>query len=572
MKRGSKVPAIALVVLAIPLSGLVSGSVPSPAERAHSQLAGNPFRLATDCQPCHSNAPAATAMRDSAGRDIAPYELWQGTMMANSGRDPYWRAELSAEIATFPSRRSEIEEKCTRCHQPMAASAPGQFDDERHWSPDKPQSGDPLADYALDGVSCTVCHAILPDNLRTTDSFTGGYYIDDQDRMFGPHNVTFTGPMVAWTGKVPVQGNHIVDNAGLCASCHTLFTHTLRTDGTATGNVYPEQVPYLEWRNSSFQDESAPVGANAASCQDCHVPTDSIDGVPIQTRIARSPAGADYGAIPARSPFGRHVLVGGNTLMPQILRDNAAALGVTAPAAAFDATIAATHDQLRNRTARVTIPSIARTGGELDVVVRIENLCGHKYPSAYPSRRAWLRVVVTDARNQVVWRSGDYDAAGRIVDSGGLPLPSEAAGGPVLAHKDLVTNPDDPQVYEIVMADENGAITFRLLRAASNHKDTRLLPDGWSPSHPDAGWTAPVGAASDPSFVAGADQVTFRIPAPQAAGPYSVRVELLHQPISARWAAELFTVQTPEIAAFQGYWNATNRAPALVDSVTAQGN
>ena len=43
----------------------------------------------------------------------------------------------------------------------------------------------------------------------------------------------------------------------------------------------------------------------------------------------------DFGFARPRSPFGRHVLVGGNTLVPAILRDNAAELGVTAPPEAF---------------------------------------------------------------------------------------------------------------------------------------------------------------------------------------------------------------------------------------------
>ncbi|MFO1053432.1 MAG: hypothetical protein U1F36_14565 [Planctomycetota bacterium] len=561
---------LALSALCIPIGGgmLVS----SAAQRAHAVLpTDHPFLVSTQCETCHSNSATATAMRDSANRAVSPFDLWRGTMMANSGRDPYWRAELSAEIATVPSRRSEIEEKCTRCHQPMASTGPGQGDSERHWSPDKIQDGGPRADLALDGVSCTVCHAILPDNLRTQDSFTGGYYIDDQDRIFGPHNVTFTGPMVNFTGKIPVQGNHIRDNAGLCASCHTLFTHTVRPDGVATGHEYPEQVPYLEWRNSIYQDEVSP-GPNAVNCQGCHVPTDSVDGVPISTKIARNPIGNDYPTIPARQPFGRHIFVGGNLFVPRMLRDNAAALRVAAPAAAFDATIANVIAQLANRTARVTIPSITRNGADLDVVVHVDNLCGHKYPSAYPSRRAWFRVVVTDANQQVVWRSGDYDPQGRIVGVNGQPLSSELAGGPIQAHKDLVTNPDAPQIYEVVMGDENGAVTHRLLRAAVNVKDDRLLPLGYSSSHPDATHTAPVGTAADPNFTAGADDVTFRVNAPQASGPYHVEVQLLHQPISARWAAELFTVQTPEVAAFQGYWNNTDRTPAVVGSASAQGN
>jgi len=34
---------------------------------------------------CHSNVPLATAMRDVEGRKVAPFDLWQGTLMAARG-------------------------------------------------------------------------------------------------------------------------------------------------------------------------------------------------------------------------------------------------------------------------------------------------------------------------------------------------------------------------------------------------------------------------------------------------------------------------------------------------------
>ncbi|MBI5850391.1 MAG: hypothetical protein HZB39_05040 [Planctomycetes bacterium] len=564
--------AVVAVLAALPIGGALleagDDAASLPPYRA-SAVDDHPFLLSMDCEPCHSNDPNATAMRDSAGREIGMFEMWRGTMMANSGRDPYWRAGVSAEIALIPSRRSEIEEKCTRCHTPMASSAHGASNTERHWAPGKDATSIPLSDFALDGVSCAVCHAILPDGLGTRDSFTGGFWIDDQDRLFGPHAVTLTAPMFSWTLLTATQANHTAEDSGLCGSCHTLFTHTVRLDGSATGHEYPEQTPYLEWRNSVFQDEVAPVGPRAADCQDCHLPTTSVDGVPIQTRIARSPGGFEFQTIPARSPYGRHTLVGGNTLIPQILRDNAAALRVAAPASAFDATIAATRAQLRNDTADVSVPSVMRHGASLDVRVRVENRTGHKFPSGYPSRRAWLRVTVTDAAQNLVWRSGHWDTQGRILGNNGQPLASEAANGPLLLHKDLVVDPDDPQVWELAMADEHGASTFRLLRAATNLKDDRFLPAGWSPTHPDAAVTAPVGVAGDPNFTGGADEVTYRVFAPHGAGPYRIDVELWYQAISARWAAELFTVNTPEVSDFRGYWNAADRSPELVDAATA---
>ena len=80
---------------------------------------------------------------------------------------------------------------------------------------------------------------------------------------YGPYDVTPGAgvSMRSATQFTPTKATHI-QSAELCASCHTLFTHSLGPDGKVTGEL-PEQVPYLEWRHSRY--------ANEKSCQDCHM-------------------------------------------------------------------------------------------------------------------------------------------------------------------------------------------------------------------------------------------------------------------------------------------------------------
>ncbi len=561
-RRRGLLPALALLSV-VPLA-FVSGS-PGAIPR------GTPFLTSTECATCHSNASGATAMRDAQSRPIAPFDLWQSSMMANSARDPFWRAAVAAERTVTPARSSEIAAKCTRCHTPMA-SVDGHGDTEYAMSPDKLDGNDSIAALGRDGVSCTVCHQIRPDNLGTPESYSGHYEIEDNGDVFGPHQNLQGGPMINMTGKNPVTASHLAEDSGLCATCHTLFTNTVRPDGVATGDVHAEQTPYLEWRNSDYQDETLPVGSMAASCQACHLPQVDADGNPINARVARNPAGFDWPWLAQRQPYGRHLLVGGNTLVPAILRDNAAALGVTAPATAFDATIAAARNQLQTSTGRVSFQGVSRNGGDLDVTVRVENLAGHKFPTGYPSRRAWVRLEVRDASGRVVWDCGGFDARGRLLGSGGAVLPAEQAGGPVLPHRDLVTSADAPQVYESVMADENGAPTFRLMQAATFLKDDRLLPDGWSATHPDAPDTQPYGLNGDADFVGGRDDLTFRVPAPAAAGPYSVTATLHYQVIAPRYVDEMFQIQHPDIRRFEAMYAAADPRPEIVATASTTAN
>ena len=44
-------------------------------------------------------------------------------MMANATRDPYWRAKVASELHRNPSVSDEINDKCSRCHAPMANEA-----------------------------------------------------------------------------------------------------------------------------------------------------------------------------------------------------------------------------------------------------------------------------------------------------------------------------------------------------------------------------------------------------------------------------------------------------------------
>lgn len=491
------------------------------------------FTSSERCAVCHATAPGAQAMLSAAGDDISPYGTWQSTMMANSFRDPYFRAQLQKETA---NAGEAVQELCLRCHTPML------HHEARITGKPAPRLKDVDGDlYADDGVSCTVCHLMDGKNFGDEASFSGRPSFNAERKIFGPFANVATRPMQNMVRYTPTHGPH-VEKAGLCGTCHTLFTEH-------HGTPFPEQSPYLEWRNSEFSDEAAGADpAKTRTCQECHMPHAG------PTRIARNPMGFDFD-IPARADYAVHTFVGGNAFMLELLNTHRQELAVTADKANFVRTIEATRRQLAEATAKLAIGPLARDGGVLSFAVAIENLCGHKFPSGYPARRAWLHVeVVQDGK--VVFASGAVDDRGRLVGvADELRVP----------HVRTVEKPGDVAVYEMVAADPAGAPTTYLTKMVKRAKDNRLLPRGWRQDGPHVAHTAPVGVDGDADFVAGGDTVAFRV-ALAAPGRCEVRARLCYQTVPPAWVDALRTVEADEAKRFVGYYDAAKKVPEVVAS------
>lgn len=514
------------------------------------------FATSGACASCHSNHPSATAMRDVNGQGVAPYDLWQASMMANAARDPVWRAVVSAEIAATPGAAALIGERCMNCHAPMAATDASLVQDGPPGLSTL-TAGTERSNLALDGASCTLCHQIEPDNLGQTSSWKGNYIVRGDQKAYGPHSNPNTAYMGA-TGWIPTEGDHST-TPELCATCHTLITEALEPDGTPNGGSLVEQSPFLEMRNS----ESA-----NSSCQNCHMPPFGAGQASILTRIARQESGADYADLPNRS-MTRHLLVGGNTLVPQLFREFHDVLQPNAPPEAFDAKIVAARAQLQTNTASVFVQNAQKSGNSLTFRARVDLRTGHKFPTGIPLRRAWLKATVRDGTGTPVFTSGGYDSQGRILASAGVLQSFEQAGGPIAPHRDMVVAQEEVVVYEAVMKDLSGAPTFLLLRGAGWLKDNRLLPPGWSPANQNIALIAPAGVEDDLDYTTGGDLVDYTVDVSGRTGPFTVELELLYQPVSARYAEELFTADTPETRALRDMLEAVDRRPEIVAVASA---
>ncbi|MGD8281743.1 MAG: hypothetical protein PVF69_11350, partial [Gemmatimonadota bacterium] len=471
------------------------------------------FQTSDRCLACHKGVTT------SAGEDVSIGYDWRATMMANSARDPYWQAAVRREVTDHPEVAAVIENTCSRCHMPMANVTARQAGGMGTILENLPigRSEAPGAELAADGVSCAVCHQITPDGLGEEESFEGGYRISrdtpaEGRTVYGPFEPDEGGASImhSATGFAPTEGTH-VQSADLCATCHTLFTSAARDDGSR-GPQFPEQVPYLEWEASSYAEEGT-------TCQDCHMPEVEED-VPVTAVLGR-----------ARSEVSRHSFRGGNFFMLKVLNRYRDELGVVAQPRELALAADRTLEHLSTATATVTVADAVRDGDRLVADVDVRNLAGHKFPTAYPSRRAWLHVTVADADGRTVFESGAFRPDGSVAGNDNDEDPSSFE-----PHYTEITRPDQVQIYEAIMADDGGSVTTGLMYAERWLKENRLLPDGFDRARVDPRAAIHGEAESDGDFEAGGDRVRYAVPVGSAAGPLTVRAELWFQPIGYRWA------------------------------------
>jgi len=494
------------------------------------------FVTAERCMACHNG------LVTPAGEDVSIGVGWRGSMMANAARDPYWHAAVRRETLVHPTASAAIQNECSACHMPMARF---QANAEGHQG--EVFSHLPLShsdEFAADGVSCSVCHQIQDEKLGERSSFTAGFGLDTttpegERQVFGPYEVDAgrTSLMRSASRFQPAKGEHL-QSSEVCATCHTLFTHTLDADGQVVGEL-PEQVPYLEWKHSAF--------AGIRSCQSCHMPV--IEGEMAISSVLGVP----------REEVSRHVFRGGNILMPRILNAHREELAVKALPQELQTTAQQSAKNLQTAAATVSLVDTEISDDTLRTEVVITNLAGHKLPSAYPSRRIWIHFVVSDASGQIVFESGALNPDGSIRGNA-----NDADGSRFEPHHLNIDDPEQVQIYEAIMGEPDGSVTTVLLSAITYLKDNRLLPEGFDKTTAEEAVAVHGGAEGDDDFVGGRDRVGYTVDVSGAEGPFIVDAELMYQPIGYRWAHNLGDQEAEEIERFIGYYEEMAGSSAVV--------
>jgi hypothetical protein len=262
---------------------------------------------------------------------------------------------------------------------------------------------------------------------------------------------------------------------------------------------------------------------------------------------------------PEREGMHRHTFVGGNVLLERILNDHRDELDVEALPQELTAANERTRAFLEHSTARVSLDSLETAGNRISFSVHVENRTGHKLPTAYPSRRAWLHVTVRDQHGQLIFESGHLNPDGSIVGNDNDADPAKFE-----PHYTQITRPDQVEIFEPILKDSEGRVTTGLISAVGYLKDNRLLPSGFDKATAGQDIAVIGGAHDDTGFNDQGSVIRYAVDTSRAAGPFHVEAELWYQPVGFRWAHNLEPYKAAEPQRFVDYYEAEARDSAVL--------
>ena len=384
--------------------------------------AGTPI-LPVSCAACH--VVTITGVSNEVG-----IGGWNGSLMGNSGRDPYMRAALAIAdrqiggAATF----------CGRCHMPA------------NWvRGDAPLSENGIQAFTAadidQGVACLVCHRMAPiyplageaprDAAERATVPTAGIRHANAQNIYDREDYR-RGPFEPDYAQHNAQQSQFLLTAELCGGCHDVSNPLLSRDPASgeyvlnaldapapvTATLFPLQRTYSEWSLSAFNSFSGVAAVaglypglkgsdNTATggvtvCQDCHMPR--TEGPLVKL--------SDY---PVRYVASHSLYGGSHPVMAELL--DSVWSGYDAefnPVKQEQTFLAASEGYTKLRSVAV---SVALSLGD-GLAVTVTNNAGHKFPTGYEEgRRAWLAVEQVDGLlGTQVFTSGAYSAAtGRIL-------------------------------------------------------------------------------------------------------------------------------------------------------------
>ena len=206
------------------------------------------------CKNCHNNENASPDPDSPEPVPYAPVDTWASTMMANSVRDPLFRAALSVANQDV----ADIGQWCLRCHAPQA-----------YWRGHTlPADGGAFDAVDNEGVTCDVCHRSYVPAQDPNAPYMGNaqIFVDATGIKFGPYDDS-SSPFH------PTAKSSFNSSSELCGQCHQVYNPILpwrASDGSTLAANFPLDTTYEEWKQSAFARGTFADGAR--SCQNGHLP------------------------------------------------------------------------------------------------------------------------------------------------------------------------------------------------------------------------------------------------------------------------------------------------------------
>jgi len=473
--------------------------------------------------------------------NLSPYAEWKASPLGQAGRDPIFFAQVESETNFFSGKNITdqneviideeslalcVQNTCLHCHGVMGqrqfqidtegqdnlncndlfgipqlpqipVGAPLSADAVTEWPGTENTDLQRYGSLARDGISCTVCHHIADEGFGTENIYTGNFITGPPNEIYGPFRDVVVKPMQQSLGINPEFGEQTL-NSNLCGTCHNILLPIVTNQGELLGFSY-EQTTDLEWQNSVY----APGRSKFQTCQGCHMPN-TFHGEKLDFKIANiedDQLPPTQNRLPDseirlrdRSGYARHSLHGLNVFLNEMFQEFPLILGIRqidfmSGVATELPLITAREsflDMARNQTADVEILSTEITPeGQLKVTVKIKNKAGHYLPSGVNFRRVFIEFLVNDSEGDVLWASGRTNSVGAIIEGADGPvLPTELVLENPQAfqpHYQQITDQNQVQIYQEVVADSDGNITTSFLRRVFTIKNNRIRPEGFDP-------------------------------------------------------------------------------------------
>lgn len=355
------------------------------------------------------------------------YDEWAPSAHRYAALDPAFRA---IQERMGEQKGPESTRYCGGCHDPISlfSGTKNLFKKELT----NPQGLD-------EGVSCVTCHAIKSADVKGNAE----YVIEQPDRYIGELR---DGPASRFVSNFLIRAyprqhvesfqRKLYKTPEYCGTCHKQFIDERIND---VGWVQL-QNQYDTWRKSRWNHPGD--ATQTVECRECHMPltpsSDPASGDPL-----------DYNRSSGDGKHRSHRFLATNQLMPKLLdlpgAEEHARLTEQWMKGEYD--VPEIADKWTSGPVvplELSAPDTVAFGETVDVTVRFtNNKAGHHFPTGpLDMIQAWVELVVTDARGEIVYSSGTLDE-NHFVEPGSFVFKAE----PVDQYGNLI---DQHNLWEMV--------------------------------------------------------------------------------------------------------------------------